>query len=127
MAENGVRFLAGQWNAICDVCGQKWKSNQMKKRWDGLMVCPHDYELRHPQDFLRSVPDHQAVPWSRPETPDIFVPYCTVFTSQGVADVGTSDCAQADITWPPINNTMITQSGDTFITMDNAYFYSVGG
>lgn len=74
MAENGVRFVAGEWNAICDVCGQKWKSGMMKKRWDGLMVCPHDWEPRHPQDFLRSVPDHQAVPWSRPQTPDVFVP-----------------------------------------------------
>lgn len=74
MAENGVRFLSGQWNAICDVCGQKYKSGQMKKRWDGLMVCPNDWEPRHPQDFLRSVPDHQAVPWSRPQTPDVFIP-----------------------------------------------------
>ena len=74
MAENGVRFVAGEWNAICDVCGQKWKSAMMKRRWDGLMTCPHDWEPRHPQDFLRSVPDRQAVPWSRPETPDVFVP-----------------------------------------------------
>lgn len=127
MAENGVRFVPGEWNSICDVCGQKWKSGSMKKRWDGLMVCPHDYEPRHPQDFLRSVPDHQAVPWSRPETPDVFIPYCTVYTSQGVADVGTADCAQADTTWPPVDNTMMTQSNDNFITMDDAYFYSVGG
>lgn len=74
MAENGVRFVAGQWNAVCDVCAQKYKSSEMRKRWDGLMVCPRDWEPRHPQDFLRSVPDHQAVPWSRPETPDVFVP-----------------------------------------------------
>ena len=74
MAENGVRFVPGDWNAICDVCAQKYKSSQMKKRWDGLMVCPNDWEPRHPQDFLRAVPDRQAVPWSRPETPDVFVP-----------------------------------------------------
>lgn len=74
MAENGVRFVAGSWNAICDVCAQKYKSSEMKKRWDGLMVCPNDWEPRHPQDFLRSVPDRQAVPWARPETPDVFVP-----------------------------------------------------
>lgn len=74
MAENGVRFVAGSWNAICDVCAQKYKSSEMKKRWDGLMVCPNDWEPRHPQDFLRSVPDRQAVPWARPETPDVFLP-----------------------------------------------------
>lgn len=74
MAENGVRFVAGSWNAICDVCAQKYKSSEMKKRWDGLMVCPNDWEPRHPQDFLRAVPDRQAIPWARPETPDVFVP-----------------------------------------------------
>ena len=75
MAENGVRFVPGDWNAVCDICAQKYKSSQMKKRWDGLMVCPNDWEPRHPQDFLRAVPDRQAVPWSRPETPDVFVPF----------------------------------------------------
>ena len=74
MAENGVRFVPGDWNSVCDVCAQKYKSSQMRKRWDGLMVCPNDWEPRHPQDFLRSVPDRQDVPWSRPETPDVFVP-----------------------------------------------------
>ena len=99
MAENGVRFVAGQWNAICDVCGQKYKSGDMKKRWDGLMVCPHDWEPRHPQDFLRAVPDRQAVPWSRPETTDVFVegPACPYPTFGGIADYGTADCAQADV------------------------------
>lgn len=75
MAENGVRFLPGNWNAICDVCAQKYKAGEMRKRWDGLMVCPNDWEPRHPQDFLRAVPDRQAVPWSRPETPDVFIPF----------------------------------------------------
>lgn len=75
MAENGVRFLPGNWNAICDVCAQKYKAGEMRKRWDGLMVCPNDWEPRHPQDFLRAVPDRQAVPWNRPQTPDVFVPF----------------------------------------------------
>jgi len=75
MSEDGVRFKAGDWNAICDVCAQKYKASEMRKRWDGLMVCPNDYESRHPQDFLRAVPDRMAVPWSRPRTPDVFVPF----------------------------------------------------
>lgn len=97
MAENGIRFIKGDYNAICDVCAQKYKASQMRKRWDGLMVCPHDYENRHPQDFLRAVPDRQAVPWSRPQTPDVFVQgLCPYPTSSGEADVGTADCARAD-------------------------------
>ena len=98
MAENGVRYVKGEFNAICDVCAQKYKSSLMRKRWDGLMVCPNDWEPRHPQDFLRAVPDRQAVPWSRPQTPDVFTgPMCPYPTSGGLADFGTADCAQADL------------------------------
>lgn len=35
----------GDWNAICDVCGQKYKASQLMKRWDGLMVCKEDWEV----------------------------------------------------------------------------------
>ena len=112
MAENGVRFVAGQWNAICDVCGQKYKSGDMKKRWDGLMVCHNDWEPRHPQDFLRAVPDRQAVPWSRPRTEDIFVgPACPYPTSGGLADFGTADCAKADYNIPLTGEAMSTTIG----------------
>ena len=97
MAENGVRYVPGNWNAVCDVCAQKYKASEIKKRWDGLMVCPNDWEARHPQDFLRAVPDRQAVPWSRPETPDVFGLYCPYPTWFGMADIGTADCARAGV------------------------------
>ena len=64
-------YKKGQWSAICDRCGFEFKSSQLKKTWDGLMVCKNDYEVRHPQDFIRGVAEHQAVPWSRPETSDL--------------------------------------------------------
>lgn len=65
------------------------------------MVCPNDWEARHPQDFLRAVPDHQAVPWARPETPDVFTgPACPYPTFFGMADVGTADCARAGLETP---------------------------
>jgi hypothetical protein len=63
----------GNWNAICDVCGFKYKDTELRKRWDGLMVCPSDYEQRHPQDLIRSKPDKQAPLWARPEADDVFV------------------------------------------------------
>ena len=67
-------YLAlGQWNVICDVCGFKFKSGQIQKRWDGLYVCPKDYEPRHPQDFLRGIPDDQSVAFTRPEATDTFL------------------------------------------------------
>jgi hypothetical protein len=60
------------WNALCDVCGQKKKSDQMRKRWDGLMVCAADWEARHPQDLLRAVKEtSNKLPWTRPDKSSI--------------------------------------------------------
>lgn len=66
-------FKKGQWLVICDVCGMKYHSDDLKKRWDGLMCCRQDWNIRQPQDFVRGIPDPQAVPWSRPDTAPQFV------------------------------------------------------
>jgi len=66
-------FKPGDWNAICDSCGYKYKASELRLRWDGFRVCPKDFELRHPQDLLRGVKDKQSTPWSRPEPADVFV------------------------------------------------------
>ena len=59
-------YKPGDWNAICDVCGFKFKASQLLKRWDGLMVCMDDFETRHPQDFIRPIKERNSVPWTRP-------------------------------------------------------------
>lgn len=61
----------GDWNAFCDVCGFKYKASELRKRWDGMMVCAGDFEERHPQDYLRSVPEKPAPPFSRPRNDNI--------------------------------------------------------
>ena len=66
-------LVLGDHNAICDVCGFKFKASQLAKRWDGFMVCEKDWEQRHPQDTLRVKPENTTVPWSRPEASDQFV------------------------------------------------------
>lgn len=66
-----ARYLSGQWNAICDICGFKFKSSELKENWKGLRVCSHDYESRHPQELLRIRTDEVTVPWVRPVV-DIF-------------------------------------------------------
>lgn len=68
-----TRFIPGQWNVLCDVCGLQYKSGELRKRWDGLMVCTHDMETRHPQTLLR-VPKEEIHPaWTRPESQDLFI------------------------------------------------------
>lgn len=66
-------FKKGEWLVICDVCGMKFHSGSLKERWDGLMVCRQDWNIRQPQDFVRGIPDPQAIPWSRPDAPPPFV------------------------------------------------------
>lgn len=68
-----TQWVSGQWSALCDVCGFKFKARDLKQRWDGYMVCREDFELRHPQESIRVLPDQNKLPWTRPEPNDTFI------------------------------------------------------
>ena len=93
----------GGWKCVCDSCGLFFKSDELRLRWDGLMVDALCWETRQPQELIRPIPDQPAPPWTRPDVQPTYwyegnnTPGCTVVTGQGVADVGTADCARADI------------------------------
>lgn len=62
----------GQWRVVCDVCGFKFHSGDLRKRWDNLMVCQKDWEVKHPQLMIR-VNTHMSYPdYRRQEQPDTF-------------------------------------------------------
>ena len=65
-------YVSGSWNVTCDVCSKKIKASEAKKRWDGFIVCPDDYEERHPQDFVKARIDKITVPFTRPIPAYIF-------------------------------------------------------
>ena len=70
-------YKPGTWNALCDVCGFKRKSDQLIERWDGMMVCRPSvkqgcFETRHPQELTRPIPDQKALPWTNPEPADVY-------------------------------------------------------
>ncbi len=111
---------SGQYNALCDVCGFKYKNHQLKKRWDGFIVCAADWEPRHPLDFYKSRNDTHQLPWTRPDNEGIDVgptytypdtpdyggglgsgilpnPFCTLATIEPLADQGSADCATLTI------------------------------
>lgn len=75
-------FKPGAYNQICDRTGFKVKSTQTQKEWTGSTVRKESWEQRHPQDLIRSVQDHQAVPDPNPEAADSFL---------GTNEVGTED------------------------------------
>ena len=60
----------GDHNAWCDRCGMKYKASELRKEWQGFMVCSGCYEPRNPQDFIRAIPEN-APPWSRPRNDDV--------------------------------------------------------
>ena len=56
----------GSWNVICDRCGRKYKSDELRETWDGLMVCKDDWEEKHILTMIKPIGEIIAPPWSRP-------------------------------------------------------------
>jgi hypothetical protein len=95
------RYIPGAWNAICDSCGFEKKNFQLRKRWDGLMVCADTcWETDHPQKYLRVREDNITPPWVRPEPEDTFTHVCYLYARTAYADLAEADCAQADLASP---------------------------
>ncbi len=102
-------FKDGKWNCICVVCDRKFKSSDMRKRWDGQMVCKYDLDPRHPQDFIRGVQDNNSIPFTYAEPEDTFVTLVcsTVSARAGVAIAGCAIAGnmQEDSSLPSGTNT----------------------
>lgn len=64
-------YIHGSWNVLCDVCGFKFKSCDIQKRWDGLMVCQDDWEPRHPSDFFKIPKERYPIPYTRPDDVEV--------------------------------------------------------
>ena len=60
-------FVLGDWNAICDRCGFKYKASELRLEWNNLRTCEECWEPRQPQDLLKGRPDDPSVDWARPE------------------------------------------------------------
>lgn len=90
----------GNWKVVCHVCGFQFPSGEIRKRWDGLLVCEKDYEMRHPQTLIRIRPETAVPDFVSDEGTDNFVFFCDIFMSSSYADMCTADCARAGITLP---------------------------
>lgn len=66
-------FILGDSKSCCDVCGFDYKQSQLRKRWDGAMVCSKDWEPKHPQDFVKARPERSIVKDARPAPEPRFV------------------------------------------------------
>ena len=94
-------YLAlGDWNISCSMCGRKRKASEVVKNWQGMWRCPQHNEPRHPQEYVRAVPDIQTPPWTQPDPADVFAPFCEPFGISAVADYAVADCAICDFVNP---------------------------
>jgi len=82
----------GQWNAVCSMCGRKRKSGEMVRNWQGLYRCPEHNEVRHPQEYVRAVPDDQTPPWTQPPT-DAYAAVCFPNDITGIVGYAVVNCA----------------------------------
>ena len=91
-------FVSGEWNILCDVCSKKIKAQDALHRWDGLIVCQDDYEIRHEQDFVRARQDKITVPFTRPREVPTFtdVDYiCMIDDKTAIAGLAMPGCVIA--------------------------------
>jgi len=95
-------FRAGGHWVVCDVCGMSIRANKAKRTWEGLVVCPTDYETRHPQEFVRGIADTIAAQGEvRTEPSEVFsLPQCS--SREAVAGVAITGCAITGYSEPDI-------------------------
>lgn len=94
-------YKPGTWNCICQLCGRQFKSDEVRKRWDGLIVCKNDWEERHILDFLRTRPDgSSSVPFTSPEPTDVFVEVVALQNTQAIPALAIAGAAKAGYTVP---------------------------
>lgn len=83
--------------AVCDQCSYELPLRELRKRFDGAMVCWRCWEPRHPQERLPKPPIVRPVKNPRPEPPILERDTCTMLGRTAFADYGTADCMVADM------------------------------
>jgi hypothetical protein len=85
----------GNWKVSCHVCGFWYPSSEIKKRWDGALTCPKDYESRHPQTLIKVRGERAFPSFVSTDGPEIDVFFCTLQTASPYAGMGAAGCMQA--------------------------------
>lgn len=91
-----------KWKVVCQVCGRVILNTVAKKRWDGIITCPNDWEEKHPSLSYRhrhrgaggegSIPSGGIHTGNEDTSQSVLV--CDVYTSMGVVGYGTTGCAR---------------------------------
>ena len=85
---SGPSYIPGDPWVICDLSGKQIRMSRSVKTWDGLRVDPDYWYPKHPQLFVKGVPDHMEVQDARPRPAEIFI---YPITGTGPWTLGSSD------------------------------------
>lgn len=88
-------FVLGDWNALCDHCGRKFKGSTLRKQWNNLWACPEHWEARQPQDFVRAMHETLTPPFVN-NPADIYVAVCSPNGMTCIVGYAVVDCAAPD-------------------------------
>jgi hypothetical protein len=105
------KYLKGDWNVICDYCGDKRKQSTCRLTWDNYLVCSDKcWEPRQPQDFVRGKVDKQRTPphLTRPDDVNNFT-----------ETLLTNPVAKGDVTFDLIDVSNVGQYTTIGISMDD--------
>jgi hypothetical protein len=96
-------MMKSRWKVVCQVCARVLLNTEAKLRWDGLVVCPNDWERKHEalatglhKRFHRSAEGSlpkDAVHTGEPADTFLFV--CDMMGAMGLSGYGTTECARA--------------------------------
>ena len=114
-------YKPGEWNVLCAVCGFRFPASKIRTRWDGVLVCPEDYETRHPQDLIRIPQEDTSIPYSNPEVYTFIEGVCTEYSRHPYANLAAADCAI--IGWSTMS---YEQLMDKYFYFDNSNYVETG-
>ena len=112
----------GSYSAICDVCGLKYKAEELSRRWDGAMVCEADFETRHPQEFVRARRDNPKLPFIRPDMDDSVTFAGTISLINAAGDL--ENTSKYTTREDSSSNSVITAT--TYLVLGSTTTYSAG-
>lgn len=115
------KIREGQYLMVCDRTGFTVWSGENGQEYTGLRIRKRSIERRHPQEFVRGVPERQHVPVARPPgTPEMTGTLTTQTTA--AADAGATQLAvESSVRFEPGDRLRIAlASGDMFST-NNAF------
>lgn len=85
-------YKDGDYNAICSMCGHKYKASELVEHWQGQKRCYKCWEPRQPQDFVRVIPDNPTPSWTQPDEDGTYVATCSLVDRIAVSGVGVAGC-----------------------------------